>query len=175
MVSRTSEGSFRRWSRRPTRRRHVVHAEPRRVCRLPRRRWRPPTVPVRFDGEFPSPAREQRKTVIETLAVTRRASRFRRVWRHVRRRHLAYVRDARGSSADAAGAVTPYYLDASQPRLRRFFRDVAGQPPLPVFLYNVPKLTGIGLSVESVARLRGPRTRFRARSPGCTRRSDPAT
>lgn len=110
--------------------------------------------PCGSTGEFSSLTREQRKTVIETVAdrvddlpVLAGCSDT------CVDDTLTYVRDAREAGADAAVVVTPYYLDTDQAGLRRFFEDVAGRSPLPVFLYNIPKLTGVRLSVESVVQL----------------------
>ena len=110
--------------------------------------------PCGSTGEFSSLTREQRRTVIETVAdraddLPVLAGCSDTCVENV----LTYARDAKEVGADAAVVVTPYYLNVDQPDLRRFFEDVAGQSPLPVFLYNIPKLTGVRLSVESVVRL----------------------
>ena len=110
--------------------------------------------PCGSTGEFPSLTREQRKRVVET--VVDRAGGIPVLagcGDTCVEDAVAHVRDATEAGADAAVVVTPYYLDASQAGLRGFFEDVAERSPLPVFLYNIPKLTGVHLSVESVARL----------------------
>jgi 4-hydroxy-2-oxoglutarate aldolase len=57
--------------------------------------------------------------------------------------------------ADAALVITPsYYRDLfSSEALRRHFETIAEASPIPILLYNVPKSTGINLSVEVVVAL----------------------
>ena len=49
--------------------------------------------------------------------------------------------------------VSPYYLGTTQPGLKRFFREIADDSPLPVLLYNIPPLTGNTLGVDLVSSL----------------------
>jgi 4-hydroxy-2-oxoglutarate aldolase len=57
--------------------------------------------------------------------------------------------------ADAALVITPsYYRDLFTPEaLRRHFETVAEASPIPILLYNVPKSTGVNLSVDVVVNL----------------------
>jgi len=64
-----------------------------------------------------------------------------------------HIDDTAEAGADAAVVVTPYYLDTNQTGLRRFFTEVAAGSPLPIYLYNIPKLTGNKLAPETVAEL----------------------
>lgn len=110
--------------------------------------------PCGSTGEFSSLTREQRKTVIETVADrTERIPVLAGCSDTCVDDVLDYVQDAKEAGADAAVVVTPYYLNVSQAGLRRFFEDIAERSPLPVVLYNIPKLTGVRLSVESVVQL----------------------
>lgn len=62
---------------------------------------------------------------------------------------------AAGLGADCALVVTPFYFKGqmSPDRLRDHFFRVAGESPVPVFLYNVPQMTGLNMSGETVALL----------------------
>lgn len=56
--------------------------------------------------------------------------------------------------ADAALVVTPFYYDHEVDDLAAYYRDLAEKSPLPVYLYSVPKYTGVELdprTVESLA------------------------
>jgi 4-hydroxy-tetrahydrodipicolinate synthase len=61
---------------------------------------------------------------------------------------LNQVDAADSAGADAAVAVSPYYLGTTQPGLERFFRVIAEESPLPLLLYNIPQLTGNELTVD---------------------------
>ncbi len=105
-------------------------------------------------GEFSSLTRRQRSLVLETVAdvsgdIPVLAGCGDTNVTNVR----AHVADAADAGADAAVVVTPYYLSTTQQGLQRFFDAVADDSPLPIVLYNIPALTGEGLSVDLVARL----------------------
>jgi 4-hydroxy-2-oxoglutarate aldolase len=57
--------------------------------------------------------------------------------------------------ADAALVITPsYYRDLFTPEaLRQHFETVAEASPIPILLYNVPKSTGVNLSIDVVVTL----------------------
>lgn len=105
-------------------------------------------------GEFSSLTRPERSQVFETVASE---SKDVPVLAGCGDTNVANVRshvaDAADAGADAAVVVTPYYLSTTQKGLQRFFDAVADDSPLPIVLYNIPALTGEGLSVELVARL----------------------
>lgn len=67
---------------------------------------------------------------------------------------LETTRAAADTGADAALVVTPFYYDHNAETLAAYYRDVADESPLPVYLYSVPKYTGVTLdprTVESLA------------------------
>ncbi len=105
-------------------------------------------------GEFPSLTREQRRTVVETVA---RAAGDVPVLAGCGATSVADVtalaRDAAAAGASAAVVVTPYYLDVDQAGLRGFYEAVADRSPLPVVLYNIPQRTGVTLDVETTVAL----------------------
>ena len=110
--------------------------------------------PIGTTGEFPSLSREQRRDVIETVVdhsadLPVLAGCGGTAVSAVRR----YVADAADVGADAAVVVTPYYQDASQEGLRRFYEAIADDSALPIYLYNIPQFTGNDLTPETTATL----------------------
>jgi len=105
-------------------------------------------------GEFPSLTREQRRTVVETVAD---AAGDLPVLAGCGATSLGDVRalvgDAARAGADATVVVTPYYLGADQTGLRAFYERLADDAELPILLYNIPQVTGQHLTVETVAAL----------------------
>lgn len=57
--------------------------------------------------------------------------------------------------AAAALVVNPFYYrpQLSRAALRKYFEAIAEASPIPIVLYNVPKFTGVNLSVELIAQL----------------------
>lgn len=104
-------------------------------------------------GEFSSLQREQRQQVIKIVAehadVPVLAGCGDTSVKSVRQN----VRDAAEAGADAAVVVTPYYLSTTQDGLEDFFRAIADDSTLPVYLYNIPALTGESLSVDLLVSL----------------------
>ncbi len=66
---------------------------------------------------------------------------------------IEQVRHAKRIGADAALVVTPYYNRPDQEGLFAHYAAINDAVQLPIILYNVPKRTGIDLSVETTARL----------------------
>jgi 4-hydroxy-tetrahydrodipicolinate synthase len=60
---------------------------------------------------------------------------------------------AAAAGADAALVVTPYYYGHDDAEMSAYYRDVADASPVPVYLYSVPKFTGVALEPETVAGL----------------------
>lgn len=111
-------------------------------------------LPAGSVGEFSSLSVEQRTEVIETVVAAAGecpvlAGCGGTSVNSVR----AQLADAAAAGATAGLVVTPYYLTTDQSGLRRFFRAVAAESPLPIYLYNIPKFTGVGITTETVARL----------------------
>jgi len=55
--------------------------------------------------------------------------------------------------ADAVVLTTPFYLPLDQCELTSYVRRIVAEMPLPVFLYNMPRLTKTWFEVETVHRL----------------------
>lgn len=60
---------------------------------------------------------------------------------------------AADDEVEGAIVVTPFYYNHDAAALIAYYRDVADAVPLPVFLYSVPKFTGITLTPETVAEI----------------------
>ncbi len=63
------------------------------------------------------------------------------------------ARHAEGAGVDAVLVVSPFYWTVGEEALFRHFATVAGSVEIPVFVYNLPMLTGIDLSPSLVARI----------------------
>ena len=60
---------------------------------------------------------------------------------------------AAAAGADAALVVTPFYFDHDQATLAAYYRELADESDLPVYLYSVPQMTGTHLDPETVGEL----------------------
>jgi 4-hydroxy-tetrahydrodipicolinate synthase len=69
------------------------------------------------------------------------------------RETVELARHAEGAGADAALVVSPSYWKVGEEALFRHFATVAGSVDIPIFIYNLPMLTGVDLSPSLVARL----------------------
>ena len=61
--------------------------------------------------------------------------------------------EAEQAGADALLLVTPYYNKTSQRGLYVHYKAIADSVKLPIILYNVPSRTGLGIDVETAAKL----------------------
>lgn len=66
------------------------------------------------------------------------------------RRQTALAAEA---GADGALVVTPYYYGHDQATLERYYRRVADESEIPIYLYSVPGKTNVRLTPETVASL----------------------
>lgn len=66
---------------------------------------------------------------------------------------LELTERAATAGADAALAVAPYYYPHDQATFEAYYRDLADESPLPVYLYTIPQFTGGALDPETVGRL----------------------
>lgn len=62
-------------------------------------------------------------------------------------------KEAEKAGADALLLVTPYYNKTSQRGLYVHYKTIADSVKLPIILYNVPSRTGLGIDVETAAKL----------------------
>jgi 4-hydroxy-tetrahydrodipicolinate synthase len=69
------------------------------------------------------------------------------------RETLAATDDAATAGADAALVVTPFYYSHDQSTLETYYRDLADEASVPIYLYSVPAYTDVALMPETVGRL----------------------
>jgi dihydrodipicolinate synthase/N-acetylneuraminate lyase len=61
--------------------------------------------------------------------------------------------DAARAGADAALVITPFYYDHDDETLAAYYRDLADEADVPIYLYSVPPYTGVTLSPDVVGEL----------------------
>ncbi|MBI1777840.1 MAG: dihydrodipicolinate synthase family protein [Proteobacteria bacterium] len=66
---------------------------------------------------------------------------------------IAKVRQAEAAGCDAAMLQPPWYVLPGPEEVRDYYLEIMAATSLPVVLYNIPRRTGISLSVELVDRL----------------------
>lgn len=65
------------------------------------------------------------------------------------------ARHAAGKGADAIAVVPPfYYSDHTEYEILAHYKAVAGQVPLPIFIYENPKYTGISISPDFARKMK---------------------
>lgn len=62
---------------------------------------------------------------------------------------MEQTEQAAAVGADGALVVTPFYYTPDQDALATYYRDVAAASPIPVYLYSVPKYTGVRVEPET--------------------------
>jgi dihydrodipicolinate synthase/N-acetylneuraminate lyase len=65
---------------------------------------------------------------------------------------LGLARHAATVGADALVLAPPYYLPEGQPELQEYLDHLVAELPLPLFLYNMPKLTKVQYEMEALRR-----------------------
>lgn len=70
-----------------------------------------------------------------------------------KRETLSATADAAAAGADAALVVTPFYYGHDQATLATYYREVADETEIPIYLYSVPAFTDTTLAPETVAEL----------------------
>ena len=106
-------------------------------------------------GEFFSLSFDERCRVLEVTLDEAQGKAF--VVAHVgaitTREAVALARHAESVGADAATAMTPFFLKPSQDELYQYFADLASSVSIPVMAYNNPGRTGVDLPPATVARI----------------------
>jgi 4-hydroxy-tetrahydrodipicolinate synthase len=69
------------------------------------------------------------------------------------RESLGYIEAARAAGADAVMATPPYYAPVGQHGLATFFRTMAREGGLPLWMYHQPGETKLSIAPETVAEL----------------------
>jgi 4-hydroxy-tetrahydrodipicolinate synthase len=69
------------------------------------------------------------------------------------REAVALARHAESAGANAAAAMTPFFLKPSQEELYQYFVEIASSVSIPILAYNNPARTGVELPPATVARI----------------------
>ena len=112
-------------------------------------------VPVGTTGESPTLTYAEHAKVIEVAIETakKRCQIIAGTGANCTREAIEMTKEAAKAGADGTLQVTPYYNKPTQEGLYRHFSEVADKGGLPVFLYNVPGRSGVGIAESTVARL----------------------
>lgn len=96
----------------------------------------------------------QYETIARTIAIVRgRVPVLAGVSDTSTTRVLARVREAATLGADALVVLPPFYYLCRQDEIERFFRVIADESPLPIVLYDNPKLAKNALAPDTLATL----------------------
>ncbi|OXS79071.1 dihydrodipicolinate synthase family protein [Domibacillus enclensis] len=106
-------------------------------------------------GEFSSLTIEERKLYVREMIkhINGRVPVMVGVGHSALKEVIELTHYAEEQGAEGVLAVSPYYWKLSDEQLYRFFSILASETSLPVFLYNIPMLTGQTLSVELITKL----------------------
>ncbi|MEF8780617.1 MAG: dihydrodipicolinate synthase family protein [Haloferacaceae archaeon] len=110
-------------------------------------------VPCGSNSEAELMTARERRRVVETVVEAASVPVLAGTGHPGLRETLAATRAAADAGADAALVVTPFYYSHDQATLEAYYRELAGESPLPVYLYSVPAYTGVRLEPETVGRL----------------------
>lgn len=66
---------------------------------------------------------------------------------------LKLAQVAKQNGADAVVALTPYYFYLDQEELEHYYIHLADESPLPVFIYNFPRMTKLNLEPKTAEKL----------------------
>ena len=110
-------------------------------------------VPCGSTGEAELLTAAERAAVVETVVDAASVPVVAGTGHPGLRETLESTRAAAAAGADAALVVTPFYYDHDQAALAAYYRELAGESPLPVYLYSVPTYTGVELHPETVGTL----------------------
>jgi 4-hydroxy-tetrahydrodipicolinate synthase len=106
-------------------------------------------------GEFFSLSFEERCRVLEITLDEAQGKAF--VVAHTgavtTREAVALTQHAESAGADAAAAMTPFFLRPSPAELYQYYSDLAAATQLPVLAYNNPGRTGVDLLPATAARI----------------------
>lgn len=66
---------------------------------------------------------------------------------------LDHARAAAEAGADFLSVLPPFFVDFTQPELKDHYRAIAQVANVPLFAYNLPQMTPVGLTVASIVEL----------------------
>jgi dihydrodipicolinate synthase/N-acetylneuraminate lyase len=110
-------------------------------------------VPCGSNSEAELMTSEERAQVVEVVADEASVPVLAGTGNPGLRETLAATHRAREAGADGALVVTPFYYDHDDETLAAYYRDLADESDLPIYLYSVPAYTGVALDPAVVGRL----------------------
>lgn len=110
-------------------------------------------VPCGSNGEAELLTADERAAVVETVVDEASVPVVAGTGNPGRRETVEATEAAAAAGADAALVVTPFYYTHDQETLETYFREVADEVSLPVYLYSVPAFTGVRLEPDTVGNL----------------------
>ena len=112
-------------------------------------------VPVGTTGESPTLSHEEHKRVVEiAIEVAKgRVPVIAGTGSNSTAEAIELTRHAKQAGADACLVVSPYYNKPTQEGLYLHFTAIADAVDLPIIVYNIPSLSVVDISVETMARL----------------------
>lgn len=110
-------------------------------------------VPCGSTGEAPLLTDDERARVVELVADAVDCPVVAGTGGPGYRTTLARTERAAEVGADAALVVTPFYYGHDGRTLSAYYRDLADESPVPIYLYQIPGYTGTALSPETVESL----------------------
>lgn len=110
-------------------------------------------VPCGSSGEAPLLTADERIRVVETVAAATDLPVVAGTGHEGYEPTLETTERAAAAGADAALVVTPSYYGSDGEALAAYYRDLADDSPIPIYLYSVPKFTAHALSSRTVASL----------------------
>ncbi|UIO99644.1 dihydrodipicolinate synthase family protein [Halobaculum sp. CBA1158] len=110
-------------------------------------------VPCGSNSEAELMTADERTRVVEVVAEAASVPVLAGTGSPGKRETLAATEAAADAGADAALVVTPFYYDHDQETLAAYYREVADESPIPVYLYSVPPYTDASLDPETVGDL----------------------
>ena len=113
-------------------------------------------VPVGTTGESPTLSHEEHGRVIELVVryANGRCKVIAGTGSNSTDEAVELTREAKRLGADASLQVAPYYNKPTQEGLYQHFRTIAEKGGLPLFIYDIPGRTGVGVALETIVRLR---------------------
>lgn len=110
-------------------------------------------VPCGSNSEAELMTADERLSVIETVVESANVPVLAGTGSPGYQETLRATEDAAAAGADAALVVTPFYYDHDQSALAKYYRRLADETSIPIYLYSVPAYTDIILEPATVGEL----------------------
>ena len=112
-------------------------------------------VPCGSTGEAPLLGNEEAARVIEVVADAAEGPVLAGTGRESYVETRRATERAASAGADAALVVTPSYYSIDEETLETYYLELADESPIPIYLYSVPKFTGVTIAPETVGAVAG--------------------